>query len=190
MELELIPIPIVVVVIIASALAALTDIWRFKVYNVLTFPVLFSGLAYYAANEGWSGLAVSALGAAFGLAVFVVPYLMGGMGAGDVKFVAALGAWLGIQSLAVVVFFGCMATGLYALFLVYLTGGVRQLWFNLQLTIFRFATVGRLLVVDDQIERVQDWTKVPDRRRRLIPFSAMIAVGVILTIALSYSSSK
>ena len=123
---------------VASAVAALTDVWRFQVYNLLTFPVLFSGLIYHTMADGWGGLALSSAGIAFGLAVFAIPYLMGGMGAGDMKFVAALGAWLGITPMTVIVFFGCLATGIYSLMLVCRTGGFRQLWFNLQLTVFRF----------------------------------------------------
>jgi prepilin peptidase CpaA len=182
-----VPLEVIVVVLLASAVAALTDVWRFKVYNLLTFPVLAAGIIYHAIVGGWSGLGGSVAGAVFGLIVFLVPYMMGGMGAGDVKFVAALGAWLGVKLLAVVVFFGCMATGIYAMSLVYRTGGFRQLWLNLQVTIMRCATVGRFLIPDDKIESVHDWTNSAERRTRLIPFSAMIAVGVLITFTLAYT---
>ncbi len=190
MPLNAIPIEVVLVVTLASALAALTDVWRFKVYNLLTFPVLMAGMMYHSALGGWGGLTLSVAGIAFGLAVFAVPYLMGGMGAGDVKFVAALGAWLGITPLSVIVFFGCLATGLYALMLVCRTGGFRQLWFNLQLTVFRLVSVGKLLVADDKMEHIHDWTMDPHRRRRLIPFSAMIGVGVVITLVLTFTYSQ
>jgi prepilin peptidase CpaA len=189
MALNAIPTEVVFVVLVASSLAALTDVWRFKVYNLLTLPVLLAGMIYHAVLAGWSGLALSAAGIAFGLAVFSIPYLMGGMGAGDVKFVAALGAWLGIAPLSVIVFFGCLATGIYAVTLVFSTGGLRQLWFDLQLMIHRVAAVGKLLVPDDQMERIHDWTTSSERRRRLIPFSAMIAIGVVITLVLTYTYS-
>ena len=185
MSLNAIPIEVMSVVVVASAVAAMTDVWRFKVYNLLTFPVLFAGLVYHSTSGGWGGLALSLAGMAFGFAVFAIPYLMGGMGAGDVKFVAALGAWLGITPLTVIVFFGCLATGVYALVLVGITGGFRQLWFNLQLTVFRFVSVGKLLVPDDKMEHIHDWTVDPDRRRRLIPFSAMIGIGVVILLILT-----
>jgi prepilin peptidase CpaA len=173
----MVPIPeeVVAVVLAASAVAALTDVWRFKVYNVLTLPLLFGGLAYHAYTGGWSGLGLSAAGATFGLAVFMLPYVMGGMG---------------ITPLAVIVFFGCMATGMYALVLVCRAGGIRQLWLQTQLTMFRFASVGRLLVADDKMEHIHDWTQSPERRRRLIPFSAMMAVGVVITLILGYAASQ
>jgi hypothetical protein len=90
----------------------------------------------------------------------------------------------------VIVFFGCLATGLYSLVLVCLTGGFRELWFNLQLTLFRFVSVGKLLVADDRMEHIHDWTRDPERRRRLIPFSAMIGVGVLIMVVLTFAYSQ
>lgn len=190
MYLNMIPIEVMVVVTIVSAVAALTDVWRFRVYNVLTYPVMLGGLIYHMATGGWGGLALSSAGIAFGFAVFMVPYLMGGMGAGDMKFVAALGSWLGITPMIVIVFFGCLATGLYSLVLVCLTGGFRELWFNLQLTLLRFVSVGKLLVADDRMEHIHDWKFDPERRRRLIPFSAMIGVGVLIMVVLTFAYSQ
>ena len=190
MYLNAIPIEVMSVVIVSSAVAALTDVWRFKVYNLLTFPVLFAGMIYHTTSGGWSGMVLSLACVFFGFAVFMIPYLMGGMGAGDVKFVAALGAWLGITPLAVIVFFGCLATGIYGLVLVIRTGGFRQLWFNLQLTVFRLVCVGKLLVPDDKTEHIHDWTMDPERRRRLIPFSAMIGIGVVFMLILTYTYSQ
>jgi prepilin peptidase CpaA len=192
MYLNAIPIEVVLVVVIASSVAALTDVWRFKVYNFLTFPLLFGGLIYHAMTGGWSGLVLSFAGIVFGLAVFLIPYLMGGMGAGDVKFVAALGAWLGVTPMIVIVFFGCLANAIYCLVLVYYTGGFRQLWFHLQLMFYRLACAGKRLVADDRFEHIHEWTADPERRLRLIPFSAMIGVGVglMLTMTYIYSNSQ
>jgi prepilin peptidase CpaA len=190
MYLNAIPAEVMVVVTVVSAVAALTDVWRFRVYNLLTYPVMFGGLVYHAASGGWSGLALSGAGIAFGFAVFMIPYLMGGMGSGDMKFVAALGAWLGITPMTVIVFFGCLATGLYSLVLVCRTGGFHELWLNLQLTVLRFVSVGKLLLADDRMEHIHDWTSDPERRRRLIPFSAMIGVGVAIMVLLTFAYSK
>src|SRR6187200_955437 len=76
-------------------IAAFTDLWKFKVHNKLTLPLLVSGLAYHTAMDGWSGLGMSAVGALFGFAILISFYVLGGMGGGDVKLMAAIGAWLG-----------------------------------------------------------------------------------------------
>ena len=174
-----------IVVLGAAAIATFTDVSRFKVYNLLTYPVFFGGVFYHGLLDGWGGLAFSLGGAGFGFVLLLVPYLLGGLGAGDVKFVVALGAWLGSLLIVPVVVIGCLTTGLYALVLVVRAGGLRGLWLNTQITCARFVSLGRLLSADDCSEVLR---KCPDdnaRRRRLIPFSAMISLGALATIALA-----
>ena len=88
--------------------------------------------------------------------------------------------------MTVIIFFGCVANAIYCLVLVYYTGGFRQLWFNLQLMFYRLACVGKSLVADDRFEHIHQWTTNPERRRRLIPFSAMMGIGVGLMLTMTY----
>lgn len=169
------------VVLAASCLAAVTDVWRFKVYNALTFPLLGSGLIYHAVVGGTIGLSESFTGLLFGFGVLLIPYMLGAMGAGDVKFVAAVGAWLGLEPMVSILVIGCLATGLYALGVMVYHGGYRQAWVNLQLAFMRVALIGKHFGADDDVETVQAMAKHDDRRQRLVPFSAMITVGVIAT---------
>ncbi len=171
-----------IVVLIASLLAATTDIWKFKVYNLLTFPLLLSGVAYRGWTGGTEGLRDSLAGMALGFALLLLPYLWGAFGAGDVKFVAAVGAWLGMQPMLPILLIGCVATGVYALTLMVMHDGYREAWINLQVAFFRLSILGRQLGADDNLERVQTITQQQERRKRLIPFSAMITVGIITTI--------
>ena len=110
---QLYPVPIVMV-LVAALIAAVTDVWKFKVYNLLTFPLLASGLLYHAIYGGTAGLAGSFVGALAGFTLMIMLYTMGGMGAGDVKFVTALGAWLGLPLTLYVLMAGCIAAGVYA----------------------------------------------------------------------------
>lgn len=177
-------LPIPVVVVLAAALpAAATDIWKFKVYNVLTFPLILFGLLYHAVAGGTIALAWSLLGVLVGIGVLIPLYMLGAMGAGDVKFMAGLGAWLGAPTTLLVFLLGCIATGIYALVLVFwnrqndATGGV---WVSLHLAWHRLAAVARNLVAEDSVE-VE--LQRDDRRRRLIPFTAMVAVGLVAALA-------
>ena len=52
-QVALVPL---VIVLAAGLVAAVTDVWRFKVYNILTFPLLFSGIAYHALQPGRRGV--------------------------------------------------------------------------------------------------------------------------------------
>lgn len=74
--------------------AAVIDGWKLKVPNWLTFPLVISGWAYSAAFFGWPGLGWSLVGTAVGLALLLPAYAIGGMGAGDVKLLAGVGAWV------------------------------------------------------------------------------------------------
>ncbi len=78
-----------------TGLAAVTDLRSRRVPNVLTVPTALAGLAYHViAPDGW-GLVTSLGGFALGFVLLLVPALSGGGGMGDVKLLAALGAWLG-----------------------------------------------------------------------------------------------
>lgn len=75
--------------------AAYIDGKQLRVPNWLTFPMILSGLAFNAAIHGWSGAQFALWGIVCGLLTLLPLYSIGGMGAGDVKLMAGLGAWLG-----------------------------------------------------------------------------------------------
>jgi prepilin peptidase CpaA len=176
--LEVYPVPIALV-LVAALIAAVTDVWKFKVYNLLTFPLLAGGLLYHAVHGGTVGLAGSFLGALIGFALMIFLYAMGGMGAGDVKFVTALGAWLGLPLTLYVLMAGCIAAGAYSAVLLVVGASWRETALNLQILWLRLVCLGRHLGSED---RVEVEVKRPDRRRRLIPFTAMIALGLVATV--------
>ncbi len=75
--------------------AAYIDGKQLRVPNWITFPMVLSGLAYNAWGAGWEGLGMALSGMAVGLLCLLPLYSVGGMGAGDVKLMAGMGAWLG-----------------------------------------------------------------------------------------------
>ena len=75
--------------------AAIYDFRYQKIPNVLTFPTMIIALAYFGVTRGLEGFLFSAGGLGLGIAILIIPYLMGGMGAGDVKLLGAAGAVLG-----------------------------------------------------------------------------------------------
>ncbi|MCA9212331.1 MAG: prepilin peptidase [Planctomycetales bacterium] len=81
-------------------LAAVIDGFELKVPNWITFPMIIAGWVYSVAFAEtleltwYQGLGYSLLGTAVGLALLLPAYAIGGMGAGDVKLLAGVGAWM------------------------------------------------------------------------------------------------
>jgi prepilin peptidase CpaA len=71
------------------------DIKTNRIPNYLTLGSALAGLVFQLWAHGWPGLADGFMGLGLGFALMIFFYLKGGLGAGDVKAIAALGAWLG-----------------------------------------------------------------------------------------------
>jgi prepilin peptidase CpaA len=74
--------------------AAVIDGKALKVPNWITFPFIIAGWMYSLAFHGWDGLGYSLVGTVIGLGLLLPLYAIGGMGAGDVKLLAGVGAWI------------------------------------------------------------------------------------------------
>jgi len=85
---------IALLVVFTSACFA-TDVHRGKIPNWLTVPMFGLGLLFHVIHGGLTGLGISLLGFAFGFGILLVMRFMGAAGGGDVKMMAAIGAWLG-----------------------------------------------------------------------------------------------
>jgi prepilin peptidase CpaA len=121
--------------------ACVTDLRSKRIPNVLTLPGALAGVLYHAL---WGGMSAgSALaGLAVGLFLFLPLYLLRGMGAGDVKLLAALGAWLGVVDVAWVAACAAIAGGLLAVLVSLWTGYGRLLWSNLWLLLTHWRVSG------------------------------------------------
>lgn len=78
-------------------LAAWIDGRDLRVPNWITFPMVLAGLIYSTWTGGVTGFGAGVLGMCAGLLTLLPLYSVGGMGAGDVKLMAGIGAWMGWQ---------------------------------------------------------------------------------------------
>ena len=102
------------VALIVAVACAVFD-WRSRrIPNALTMPALAAGLLIHWFIGGWAGLSFSAKGLALGAGLLVIPYYLGGMGAGDVKLMGAMGALLGWRLALAALFYTAVAGGLLA----------------------------------------------------------------------------
>ena len=83
------------IAVLLGCAATFDDLRRRAIANWINVAGLAAGLVYHTVDRGWAGLAWSAGGAAAGFSVFLIFYCLGGMGAGDIKLMAAFGALLG-----------------------------------------------------------------------------------------------
>jgi len=103
-----------------------------RIPNYLTLGGVLAGLGYQLGFHGWTGLSNGFLGMSLGFALLIFFYWKGGLGAGDVKALAALGAWLGPwQTLYLFIYMAF--SGIILIFMILWWRGllldkIRQLW--------------------------------------------------------------
>lgn len=98
--------------------ASVTDIRSRRIPNWLTFPAVVFGIGFHTMSRGLDGFFFSGTGMLLGLGVLIVFYLVGGMGAGDVKLMAAVGAFLGPKGVFAAFIFSALVGGIYAVALL------------------------------------------------------------------------
>ena len=98
--------------------AAVIDLRTQKIPNLIVYPSVLIALTYNTIMNGAEGLLFSAGGIAIGTALLIIPYLMGGMGAGDAKLMGAIGGFLGPKAVFFAFLLTAIAGGIYALILV------------------------------------------------------------------------
>jgi prepilin peptidase CpaA len=115
-----------------AAAACWFDVRTRRIPNWLTFPGAALGLAAATVAHGGHGTVSSAAGFLVGLALFFPLFVLKGLGAGDVKLMGALGAWLGTSMIFGVAFYTTLAGGALAIALMtkhrYVGQAASNLW--------------------------------------------------------------
>jgi prepilin peptidase CpaA len=83
------------IAVLVGLAATVDDLVRREIANWIPAAALAGGFGWQIGQDGWMGAVHALAGAAAGFAVFLVFYLLGGMGGGDVKLMAGFGALLG-----------------------------------------------------------------------------------------------
>jgi len=149
------------------------DVRTRRIPNYLTLGTAVAGLGYNFLSHGFSGLGDGILGMLLGFACLLLPYLWGSMGAGDVKALAALGAWLGPNLTLFLFCYMGIAGGVIAVGYMVWEGSlwqrVKHGWtFLLNLMLCRPAGTPR--------------PPSPDRLTAGIPYGVAIAVGMLILV--------
>jgi prepilin peptidase CpaA len=119
------------IAIAVSVAAVAWDVTTRRIPNALTFGAAIAAVAVHGYLEGWTGLGAPLAGWLVGAALFFPFFALGGMGAGDVKLLAAVGAWLGPAAAVWVALFTGIAGGVMALVVAALSGYLTHALMNL-----------------------------------------------------------
>jgi prepilin peptidase CpaA len=162
------PLWVAAPVIVLVTLAARADVRTRKIPNVITFPALLLGIATQTAFAGLDGFRGSLMGMALAGGVLIPGWLFRWMGAGDVKLMAAVGAWLAWPQAMIAVLASLVMGGAISLIVALRRGVLRQ------------ALTGAALIGGSMVTRTGDAAPVTTGVR--FPFALAVFAGS--TIAL------
>jgi prepilin peptidase CpaA len=170
------PLALELGLVILVVSAAVSDLAARRIPNWITLPGALAGIALQAWYGGAQG-AIRALGtAALGFAIFMALYLLGGMGAGDVKLFAAVGAFLAPHSLPWVFILTGLLGGVAALALAAARGRLMEV---LRRTGHIVAGLGLL-----RWREVRQASRLDAPNALRLPYGAVIAGGTLLFLAM------
>jgi prepilin peptidase CpaA len=106
------------VIVPAALFASWKDYREHRVPNWFNAAIALSGLAAQATFGGWAGLENGLKGMLLAFGMLILFWAIKGIGAGDVKFMAAIGAWLGPDMTLNAVMIGALLGGLIALSMI------------------------------------------------------------------------
>jgi prepilin peptidase CpaA len=155
----------------AVALAGcVTDLRSRRIPNVLTLGAAAAAAAWHLFSGGLEGLGFAAGGWLVGGLIFLPLFALRGMGGGDVKLMAALGAWLGPIAVVWAALYAAIAGGVFALAVALATGYTRQAFSNVwsMLTYWRIAGV-----------RPHPALTIDSARAVRLPYALPIAAGLV-----------
>jgi len=150
------------IAILVGVAAMADDIARRRIANWIPAAALAGGFGWQIGQHGFlHGSATALGGVAVGFAAFLIFYLLGGMGGGDVKLMAGFGALLGLPGVLWAALWTAMAGGMIAAGVVAYRAARRALG-------------GR--------GNSRELTKEEQERRDSIPYAPAITLGVWLSL--------
>jgi prepilin peptidase CpaA len=153
--------------------ACLFDLKSARIPNKLTFAAAGLALVFHAAAPQGQGVGAAMAGLLVGLTLFLPVFALGAMGAGDVKLMAALGAWLGWHPAIYIALYGAVAGGVLAVLVASTHGYLHQAFRNLKGLLGYWWVAG--------VKPLPALTLESKSAMRL-PYALPIAVGVVVTV--------
>ncbi|MDB0580730.1 A24 family peptidase [Salinicoccus roseus] len=112
--------------IIVLAVCVATDLRNRKIYNKVIFPGLIIAFGLNIIFNGFSGFGEALIGFIVGFGMLLIPYILGGMGAGDVKLLGLVGAFKGSGFVFESFLYMALIGGILAVFVIAARGGLKK----------------------------------------------------------------
>jgi prepilin peptidase CpaA len=161
-----------------AAIAAFTDVRERRIPNRLTGPGVLTGLLLHLALGGLNQLGLSLLAGLIAGTIFLLFYLAGGMGAGDVKLITAIGCIAGLAFLRDILLATVILGAIFALVLALVRGRLRQTLANVFILMVHHQAAG--LTPHSELN-------VTSRASLRLPYAVPIAAGCLVALCLEIS---
>ncbi|MEE8386573.1 MAG: A24 family peptidase [Dehalococcoidia bacterium] len=168
------------VIVPAMLLACWTDLRHHRIPNWLNASLVVGGLSAQTVHAGWPGLSTGLLGMLVGFGLLILLWAVHGMGAGDVKFMAALGAWLGPQCTFYAVIVGGLAGGVIALAMILYQRSWRQASSNLGVLMMKMGSMKTAFSEFGSATNMNGSNAV-------LPYAIPLSIGTLVVLASDYS---
>jgi prepilin peptidase CpaA len=170
---------------------AVTDLRTRRIPNALTFGGAASGLLANLATHQQRGIWVSLAGWALGTALLLIPFMLRMMGGGDVKLLAAVGAWGGPVLVLNTLLIGAIAGSVMAIVVIVVEGRIRELLHPVvarvrgELALALGLLWPRALAFALAVAETQETPLISPRKRTThLPYGPALAVGGIAAVLL------
>jgi len=161
--------------VLCATTGALYDVRSRRVPNFLTLPAILFGLLLHFSIGGWGQLgSAAAAGVICGL-IFLVFHLAGGMGAGDVKLITAVGCIAGLPQIGHLLILTSLAGGVMAIGLSLYRRRFKETMVNMGALVIHHRTAG--LAPHPELH-------VGNARTLRLPYALAIATGSALSFFL------
>ena len=162
----------VLLLFILSA-ATWTDLNYHRIPNVLSLGGMILGVVLHGWISGFPGLVTGLGGIAVGMAIFLPFHLAQGMGAGDVKLMAAVGAFLGPHNALLATGLSLSAGGVMATCILLVRGGLTALLKRYWSTLMCFIYSRKIVHPPPAVGEVAAMK---------FPYAAAIGIGTVATL--------
>lgn len=142
--------------------------------NIVTLPTILFGLFFNIFTTGVDGFLLSSKGFLVGLGLLLIPYLLGGMGAGDVKLMSAIGALMGTSFVFYSFIYTALIGGVIAILQILKAKGfintIKSFFFNITNIVFFRSNLGSMIISKDKHNSIS------------FPYGVAIVLGTLFTL--------